>query len=99
MAPVVDRMKRRDDLKTYKRNIYRNFLDHAYWYGRLDGEEKQKRAEKYVADWHRIRLITNDNTIIDLIRDLRNPANFTDDHAIRLLDAFAAELGTGGLDE
>ena len=98
-APLVDRTKRRDDLKKYKRNIYRNFLDHAYWYGRLDGEKKQKRAEWYVADWHRIRLITSDATILGLIKDVRDPANFTDALAINLLDAFAAELGTEMIDE
>jgi hypothetical protein len=59
VAPIGEKITRRDKLKTYKRNIYRNFLDHAYWYRseKLSDEKQQERAEKYLADWHRIRLI------------------------------------------
>src|ERR1700753_629379 len=65
LSPFGDFLARKDKLKSYKRNIYRNFLDHGYWclHGGLEGGALRKREEKYIADWHRIRLITDDGEV------------------------------------
>jgi hypothetical protein len=99
VAPWADNITRRDQLKGYKRNIYRNFLDHGYWYHHPEEDEKGKnwRAVSYVADWHRIQLITDDAQVQALIADIREPEKFCDKVAGQLLEAFKKEIGTGGL--
>src|SRR5689334_12762076 len=97
ITPLGDLLTRKDQLKGYKRNIYRNFLDHGYWYlnGKLDDEERLNRAKKYVADWHRIRLIAENPEVLRLTANIREPESFTDDRAKELLEAFTREIGSG----
>lgn len=99
IAPLGDFLTRKDQLKGYKRNIYRNFLDHGYWYlhGELSDEERRKRAALYIADWHRIRLIAEDEDVLRLTKEIREPESFTDERARALLAAFATEIGVGGI--
>jgi hypothetical protein len=99
IKPLGDFLTRKDQLKGYKRNIYRNFLDHGYWFlhGNLSPEDRQKRAESYLADWHRIRLIAEDGEVLRLTNDIREPEKFTDQRADDLLNAFSHELGSGGI--
>jgi hypothetical protein len=101
VAPWAESITRKDQLKGYKRNIYRNFLDHGYWYLHPEEDDKEKkwRAVRYVADWHRIQLITNDADVEALIKDIREPETFSDEIAETLLPAFKKEIGTGGLKE
>lgn len=98
ITPLSERLTRRDALKSYKRNIYRNYLDHAYWYRRLpDGEERTKRDVKYVADWHRIQLITDDRGVLDAIEDLKDAGSLTEAKEPAVLAAFKSEIGSKGL--
>lgn len=100
VVPLSERIARRDSLKSYKRNVYRNFLDHAYWYRRLpDGDERQKRAVKYVADWHRIQLITEDAEVLAAVDGLQQEGSLTEEMEPKVLRAFKNEVGTKGLTE
>jgi hypothetical protein len=100
VVPLSERIARRDSLKSYKRNVYRNFLDHAYWYRRLpDGDERQKRAVKYVADWHRIQLITEDAEVLAAVEGLQQEGSLTEKMEPEVLRAFKNEVGTKGLTE
>lgn len=98
ITPLGEALTRKDKLKSYMRNIYRNFLDHGYWYRRLpDGEKKDKRAVDYVADWHRIRLITDDSGVLKAIEGLREPGSLTEANETAVMDAFSNEIGSKGL--
>lgn len=99
ITPLGDFLTRKDQLKGYKRNIYRNFLDHGYWclHGGFEGETLRAREEQYIADWHRIRLITDDREVLRLIVDIRKPRNFSNERAEELLAAFSDEIGSGGI--
>ncbi len=100
VAPLSERIARQDSLKSYKRNVYRNFLDHAYWYRRLpDGDERQKRAVKYVADWHRIQLITEDAEVLAVVNGLQQEGSLTEEMEPKVLRTFKNEVGTKGLTE
>jgi hypothetical protein len=100
VVPISERISRRDSLKSYKRNVYRNFLDHAYWYRSLpDGDERQKRAVKYVADWHRIQLITEDAEVLAVVDGLQQEGSLTAEMEPKVLRAFKNEVGTKGLTE
>ena len=100
VVPISERIARRDSLKSYKRNVYRNFLDHAYWHRRLpDGDERQKRAVKYVADWHRIQLITEDAEVLAAVDGLQEEGSLTEKMEPQVLQAFKNEVGTKGLTE
>jgi hypothetical protein len=100
ISPFGDFLARKEKLKSYKRNIYRNFLDHGYWclHGELKGERLRKREEKYIADWHRIQLITEDPEVKRLTGDIRTPEKFSDERAEELLEAFSVEIGSGGIE-
>lgn len=57
VGPWGEGITRKDELRSYKRNIYRNFLDHGYWFvhgDAADEKEHHRRAVHYVADWHRM---------------------------------------------
>jgi hypothetical protein len=102
IAPTVqfvrERLNREDDVKQYKRIVYRNFLDHGFWYRTLpNGDEKTERHKKYTADWYRIQLITEDQAVRDAVNGLGNPANLDDKTEKRLIAVFVAEIGEGGL--
>jgi hypothetical protein len=100
ITPFGEMLTRKDQLKGYKRNIYRNFLDHGYWYlhgSNLSPKQRQKRAELYIADWHRIRLIAKNDEVLRLTANIREPSKFTDLRAEELLDAFAREIRSGGI--
>jgi hypothetical protein len=92
--------KGKDNLKTYKRNIYRNFLDHAYWYRdeTLSDEDRAERARLYVADWHRIWLIAPE-TVRSTVDGLREPGSLTDENEKPVIAAFTEDLGLRGLGE
>lgn len=98
LTPISEWISRKDKLKSYKRNVYRNFLDHAYWY-RSEGvaeKKRQQRAEKYVADYHRIQMIAGPR-VQQATRDLREPGSLTPEREAEVLDAFKSEVGVGGL--
>jgi hypothetical protein len=99
LTPLSEWFTRKDKLKTYKREIFRNFLDHAYWCRSTDLTEKDRkeRAELYVADFHRIRLIAGPGVQAVVTDDLRQPGSLTVEREKALIDAFKAELGIGGL--
>jgi hypothetical protein len=101
VGPWGEGLTRRDQLKSYKRNVYRNFLDHGYWYQRPDRDTKaqKERGVLYVADWHRIQLITEDAEVARVIKTIGEPEDFNDEIAKQVLEAFKKELGSGGLDE
>lgn len=100
ITPLSERFARRDELKSYKRNVYRNFLDHAYWYRRLpEGEERTKRAIKYVADWHRIQLITDDGAVLEAVAGLKEAGSLTESLEPDVLAAFKSEIGSKGLND
>ncbi len=91
--------ERDDALLTYKRNIYRNFLDHAYWYRSeaLSPQERQKRAEKYVADWHRIQLIAGPKVRNVTATWMEQGSLAPQDDEV-LIAAFKEDLGLGGIE-
>jgi hypothetical protein len=97
-GPLSEYLTRRDNLRTYKRTIYRNFLDHAYWCRSegLSDDKRRERAESYVADWHRIRLIA-DEEVLAAIAGLREPGSLTAENETPVIESFAAELGIRGL--
>lgn len=98
ITPVSERLTRKDKVKSYKRNIYRNFLDHGYWYRHLDdGAEKDKRAVLYVADWHRIRLISDDDDVLSAVEGMREPGSLTEQKEVAVLQAFIKGIGRKGL--
>jgi type II secretory pathway pseudopilin PulG len=102
IAPIIqavrERSTRADDVKRYKRLVYRNFLDHAYWYRTLpDGDEKHDRHKKYTADWYRIRLISEDQAVRDAVTPLQSPVSITDEIEKHLFTLFTREIGQGGL--
>jgi hypothetical protein len=98
VTPFGEWLKRKDELKGYKRNIYRNYLDHAYWYRSeaLPEQERQKRAERYVADYHRIQLIGGP-AVRAATQDLQEPGSLTVDREKDVIAAFKEELGVGGI--
>lgn len=100
LTPLGEWIKRKDSLKSYRRNVYRNFLDHAYWYrdGSIDESKRRERAEKYVADWHRIQLIAGPE-VQAKTRSLRDPGSLMPEAEDALIDAFKRELHVGGLAE
>lgn len=99
LTPVSEWISRKDKLKSYKRNVYRNFLDHAYWYRskEISGKKRQERAEKYVADYHRIQMIAGPQ-VQQATRGLREPGSLTPEREAEVLAAFKSEVGAGGLD-
>jgi hypothetical protein len=99
LTPISEWISRKDKMKGYKRNVYRNFLDHAYWYANEDISDKkrQERAEKYVADYHRILMIAGPTVQAVITEDLKEPGSLTPEIEKRVLAAFKAELGKGGL--
>jgi len=101
-APLIsiisDRFTRADDVKKYKRIVYRNFLDHGYWYRALpEGDEKRDRHKKYTADWFRIRLISDDKAVREAVIPLREPEKLTEDKERELFEVFSREIKRGGL--
>lgn len=100
LTPIGEWIKRKDGLKSYRRNVYRNFLDHAYWYRDkgISDEDRYDRAKKYVADWHRIQLIGG-REIQAKTKLLRKPGSLTPDEEEELIEAFKRELRVGGLSE
>ena len=92
------RSEREEEVNTYKRMIYRNFLNHAYWWRHLeDGSEKHKRHTEYTADWFRIRLMTTDHEILEAVEPLRDDIELVARVEPRLLELFAQDVGQGGL--
>lgn len=93
------RRDKEDAVLSYKRHIYRNYLDHAYWYRSesLSDEERQKRAEKYVADWHRIQLIA-DSEVRELTKPWKKEGSLSVADEEPLIEAFKRELGLRGLE-
>lgn len=100
ITPIGEWISRKDSLKSYRRNVYRNFLDHAYWHreGSLDDDNRQERAEKYVADWHRIQLIGGSD-VRAATKGLRSPGSLTPEKESNLITVFQRELKVGGLTE
>ncbi len=100
LTPVGEWIKRKDSLKSYRRNVYRNFLDHAYWLRdkSLSKDKRQERAEKYVADWHRIQLIGG-TEVQAKAKALRDPGSLKPKMEDDLIKAFKRELRVGGLND
>jgi hypothetical protein len=100
VTPIGEWINRKDSLKSYRRNVYRNFLDHAYWYRdeSLDDDKRQERAEKYVADWHRIQLIGGPE-VQAATKGLQAPGCLSPDKEPYLISVFQRELKIGGLTE
>jgi hypothetical protein len=96
-----ERLKRKDGMRTYKRETYRNLLDHAYWLERgekHDAKPRQEREELYVADWHRVRLLGGDDVTKEL-QGLKTPGSLTDEIAQRLIPILERDLGGKGFTE
>jgi hypothetical protein len=93
LSPFAQRLSRRDSMRTYKRELYRNFLDHGFWLRALsNGEDDWKgRARSYTADFYRIQLLAGDE-LLEVIRKYREPGSLDVAAEERLLGEMKRDL-------
>lgn len=97
VGPLRDLITRRDKLKTYKRNVYRNFLDHAYWLRLLDKDADpdawQERAEKYLADYRRIMFLSDNPELTERVKRFKQPGSLPEAEEDALEQPMNVDIG------